>query len=64
MTVKWVWVVLGLVPAVLFVTGGITWWARVVRRRGAGTAVTSEPGEPAKRFTPTRLTAAPRAKSS
>jgi uncharacterized iron-regulated membrane protein len=35
MTVKWVWVVLGLVPAALFITGGITWWARVVRRRAA-----------------------------
>jgi len=35
MTVKWLWVVFGLVPAALFVTGGITWWARVVRRRAA-----------------------------
>jgi uncharacterized iron-regulated membrane protein len=35
MTVKWIWVAVGLVPAVLFVTGGITWWVRVVRRRGA-----------------------------
>jgi uncharacterized iron-regulated membrane protein len=42
MTVKWVWVVLGLVPAVLFVTGGITWWVRVVRRRSAAVAA----GEP------------------
>jgi uncharacterized iron-regulated membrane protein len=35
MTVKLAYVVLGLVPAVLFVTGCITWWVRVVRRRGA-----------------------------
>ena len=33
MPVKWLWVVLGLAPAVLFITGGITWWSRVVRRR-------------------------------
>jgi len=38
MTVKLLWVLLGLVPAVLFITGGITWWARVVRQRGAATA--------------------------
>jgi uncharacterized iron-regulated membrane protein len=30
-TVKWVYVVLGLVPAALFVTGGIMWWNRVLR---------------------------------
>ncbi len=35
MPVKLLWVVLGLVPAVLFITGGITWWSRVVRRRNA-----------------------------
>ena len=44
MTVKWVWVALGLVPAVLFVTGGITWWVRVVRRRSA--ALAGRAGEP------------------
>jgi uncharacterized iron-regulated membrane protein len=38
LTVKYLWVVLGLVPAVLFITGGITWWARVVRRQTAGQA--------------------------
>ena len=47
MTVKWLWVVLGLVPAVLFVTGGITWWARVVRRRKAGGAILEPAREPA-----------------
>jgi uncharacterized iron-regulated membrane protein len=35
MTGKWAWVVLGLVPAALFITGFVTWWSRVVRRRGA-----------------------------
>jgi uncharacterized iron-regulated membrane protein len=29
-TVKWLYVVLGFVPAVLFVTGGIMWWNRVL----------------------------------
>lgn len=38
MTVKWIWVVLGLVPAALFITGFITWWARAVRRRAAAAA--------------------------
>ena len=33
MSFKWAWMVLGLVPAALFITGGITWWARTVRRR-------------------------------
>jgi uncharacterized iron-regulated membrane protein len=47
MTVKYVWVVLGLVPAVLFITGGITWWVRVVRRQGAGVAVADRTVEPA-----------------
>ncbi len=45
MTVKWVWVVLGLVPAALFITGGITWWARVVRRRQASAAIADRVGE-------------------
>ena len=43
-TVKWIWVAIGLVPAVLFVTGGITWYARVVRRRKAELA--DRAGEP------------------
>jgi uncharacterized iron-regulated membrane protein len=30
---KTVWVVIGLIPAVMFVTGGVMWWNRVVRRR-------------------------------
>ena len=31
-TLKVVWVIMGLIPAVMFVTGGIMWWNRVVRR--------------------------------
>ena len=31
-SVKWLWVVLGAAPAVLFVTGAIMWWNRVLRR--------------------------------
>ena len=45
MTVKVLWMVLGLVPAALFVTGFVTWWARVVRRRVADSAVSSA-GDP------------------
>ena len=43
MPVKLAWVALGLVPAVLFITGGITWWARVVRRRRADDALSANP---------------------
>jgi uncharacterized iron-regulated membrane protein len=34
--VRFLWVVLGLVPTVLFATGFVLWWLRVVRRRTAG----------------------------
>jgi uncharacterized iron-regulated membrane protein len=33
LTVKAIWTVLGLAPAVLVVTGGLMWWHRVVRRK-------------------------------
>jgi uncharacterized iron-regulated membrane protein len=33
---KAVWAILGLVPAVMFVTGVVMWWNRVLRRRGSG----------------------------
>ena len=46
MPVKLAWVALGLVPAVLFVTGGITWWARVVRRQKADDTAADRTGEP------------------
>ncbi|MGE3843788.1 MAG: PepSY-associated TM helix domain-containing protein [Vicinamibacterales bacterium] len=36
--VRILWVVLGLAPAVLFFTGGIMWWNRVLRDRGARAA--------------------------
>jgi uncharacterized iron-regulated membrane protein len=45
MTVKYLWMVLGLVPAALFITGFVTWWVRVVRRRSAGGAIASPAGE-------------------
>ncbi len=31
--VRFLWAALGLLPAVLFVTGFVLWWTRVVRRR-------------------------------
>jgi uncharacterized iron-regulated membrane protein len=37
--VRTLWVVLGLLPAVLFVTGFVLWWTRVVRRRAISAAV-------------------------
>lgn len=33
MTIRWLWFFLGLLPAVLFVSGFVLWWTRVVRRR-------------------------------
>jgi uncharacterized iron-regulated membrane protein len=56
-SVKWLYVVLGLVPAVLFVTGAIMWWNRVLvpairksKRTAMATdatvAVDSDPGLP------------------
>jgi uncharacterized iron-regulated membrane protein len=47
MPVKVLWIVLGLVPAMLFVTGTVTWWVRVVRRRGADAALAEPTSEPA-----------------
>jgi len=31
-TVKWVYTILGLAPAALFITGAIMWWNRVLRK--------------------------------
>jgi uncharacterized iron-regulated membrane protein len=31
--ISWVWVVVGLAPAVLLTTGAIMWWQRVIRKR-------------------------------
>ena len=36
--VRFLWAALGLLPAVLFVTGFVLWWTRVVRRRAAAPA--------------------------
>jgi uncharacterized iron-regulated membrane protein len=46
MPVKLAWVALGLIPAVLFVTGFITWWVRVVRRRGTSATLADRDWEP------------------
>lgn len=37
--VRILWVLIGLAPAALFVTGGIMWWNRVWRKRAAATSV-------------------------
>ena len=37
-TLKAVWVVIGLIPAAMFVTGVVMWWNRVVRKSRAGAA--------------------------
>jgi uncharacterized iron-regulated membrane protein len=31
-TLKAVWVIIGLIPAIMFVTGFVMWWQRVVKR--------------------------------
>jgi hypothetical protein len=36
--IRFLWVALGLLPTVLFVTGFVLWWTRVVRRRVAAAA--------------------------
>jgi uncharacterized iron-regulated membrane protein len=33
MTTKLIWAVFGLAPAVMFVTGAVMWWNRVVRKK-------------------------------
>jgi len=40
MPVKVLYAVIGLVPPLLFVTGGIMWWNRVLRKSGAASGVT------------------------
>ncbi len=35
MTSKVLWALLGLVPVVMFFTGGLMWWNRIVRHRGS-----------------------------
>jgi uncharacterized iron-regulated membrane protein len=36
------WAVVGLVPAIMFVTGLIMWWNRVVRKRRSAAEAISE----------------------
>jgi uncharacterized iron-regulated membrane protein len=43
---KAVWALLGLVPALMFVTGAMMWWNRVVRKRPARNAAESLTAEP------------------
>ena len=38
LTVRFLWLLLGLLPAVLFVTGFVLWWTRVVRPRPSAAA--------------------------
>jgi uncharacterized iron-regulated membrane protein len=45
-TVKWVYVALGLAPAVLFVTGAIMWWNRVIVPVFRKSARSAEPVAP------------------
>jgi uncharacterized iron-regulated membrane protein len=40
---KAVWAAVGLVPAIMFITGLIMWWNRVIRRRRAMRDVVAEP---------------------
>jgi len=46
MTMKLIWAVFGLAPAVMFVTGAVMWWGRVIRkkpRRGLGSKTMQVP---------------------
>jgi uncharacterized iron-regulated membrane protein len=43
---KAVWAAVGVVPAIMFVTGAIMWWNRVVRRRRAPSEAAVEPASP------------------
>lgn len=55
LTVKAIWTVLGFVPAVLTITGGMMWWYRVIRREPQSieqlvAAVTAPKPQPGKSF--------------
>ena len=43
---KALWALIGLVPAMMFVTGAMMWWNRVVRKRPARNAAESRIAEP------------------
>ena len=38
--VKILWAVIGVAPPILFLTGGIMWWNRVLRKGGSGSGTT------------------------
>jgi uncharacterized iron-regulated membrane protein len=40
LSVRFLWAALGLIPAILFITGFIYWWSGVLRRRAAAQATT------------------------
>jgi uncharacterized iron-regulated membrane protein len=42
-TLKVVWVIMGLIPAVMFVTGSIMWWNRVVKKPRSATVRERQP---------------------
>jgi uncharacterized iron-regulated membrane protein len=43
---KALWAAIGFAPALMFVTGAIMWWNRVVRRRPARTVAATPVAEP------------------
>jgi hypothetical protein len=45
-SLKALWAVLGLAPAIMFVTGALMWWNRVVRKRSARNVAGSTLVEP------------------
>ena len=40
-----VWAIVGMVPAVMFVTGALMWWNRVLRRRRVAAPAGEEAAE-------------------
>jgi uncharacterized iron-regulated membrane protein len=42
-TLKTVWVIMGLIPTAMFVTGAAMWWHRVVRKKVVRTAEAPSP---------------------
>jgi len=50
-----IWAVFGLTPALLFVTGAVMWWNRVLRRRLLNDVESDEPMNLAKRPNPANL---------
>jgi uncharacterized iron-regulated membrane protein len=42
-TIQAVWAIVGLAPAIMFVTGALMWWNRVIRKRAARESVAGPP---------------------